>query len=169
MGPQTPGPAPSGPVVSSGADPSDTVDHLVRPLVEGRGLDLVDVAVKGGGSRTRVRVVVDRKGGVDLATCQDLSRELGRALDDEDPIAGRYTLEVTSPGTDWPLTDQRSFDRVEGRVVKAILRTGEDTTREVVGTVTGAGPTSAVLTDADGEDHDVAYDVILKATQELPW
>lgn len=155
----------------------DTVAAVARPLVEQAGLDLVDVEVKGGGSRTRVRVVVDRKGGVDVGTCQQLSRKLSQAFDADDPFPGRYTLEVTSPGTDRPLTDQAAFDRVEGRDVRILHVPGgqpDDTadTRpptEVVGTVVAARPDHVVVTDGDGQEVVVAYADITKATQVLPW
>lgn len=151
------------------ADLDQQLSDLARPLAERADVDLVAVEVKGEGSRRRVRVIVDRKGGVDLATCQRISRELGKALDDVDPLSQRYTLEVTSPGTDRPLDDQRAFDRVEGRRVKAILRVDEDSTREVRGTVTRAEANAVVLTTEDGTAVEVAYDEIIKATQELPW
>ncbi len=151
------------------ADLEQTVTDLARPLADEAELDLVAVEIRGEGSRSRIRVVVDRKGGVDVGTCQRISRSLGRSLDALDPVNSRYTLEVTSPGTDRPLTDQTSFDRVEGRLVKAVLRTGEDTTRELVGTVTSAGEHAVTLTDGDGATHQVAYEQIIKATQELPW
>ncbi|CAN5581617.1 ribosome maturation factor RimP [soil metagenome] len=151
------------------ADLTDTVDRLARPLAVEAGVDLVDVAVKGSESRQRVQVVVDRKGGIDLETCRDLSKALARRLDAEDAIAGRYTLEVTSPGTDWPLSDQRSFDRVQGRAVKATLRVDADGTREISGVVTSAGSDSVVLTAKDGSRETVSYDSIVKATQELRW
>lgn len=155
------------------ADLDATVDALARPLADAEGVDLVEVRVKGEAARRRIQVVVDRKGGVDLATCQRISRELGRALDEADPVSQRYTLEVTSPGTDRPLTDRRSFDRVEGRLVKAVLRTPTeaqpDRTQEVRGTVTAAGEDAAVLTAPDGTTHEVPYSQIVRATQELPW
>ncbi|HUG82997.1 MAG TPA: hypothetical protein VMM13_00450 [Euzebya sp.] len=154
------------------ADLSATIDALVRPLADQAEVDLVDVVVVGEGARTRVRVVVDRKGGVDVGTCQRIAKALGRTLDEADPVAQRYTLEVTSPGTDRQLDDQRSFDRIEGRAVKVLLR-GEDgepeDRRTLRGVVTAAGPEVVELTDGDGTVHAVPYRDIHKATQELPW
>lgn len=151
------------------ADLGDTVSALARPFVHEAGLDLVEVRVKGSAGRPRIQVIVDRKGGVDVGACQDVAKAISRALDIDDPVEGRYTLEVTSPGTDHPLADQRAFDRVEGRLVKAVVRTDGDTTREVTGTVTAAGEEVAELTAADGTVHRVPYADIVKATQELPW
>ncbi|HEY8341279.1 MAG TPA: ribosome maturation factor RimP [Egibacteraceae bacterium] len=150
------------------SDTTSRVRALTEPLAAAAGLDLIAVEVKGAGSRTLVRVVVDRKGGVDLATCQALSRELSEALDAEDPIAGRYTLEVTSPGVDHPLTDQRAFYRVEGRSVLVHRTTGEDRLEQIRGTVVAAEPDAVVL-DVDGEEVRVPYAEVAKATQTLPW
>ena len=84
------------------ADLEQTDTELARPLAEESELDLVAVEIRGEGSRSRIRVVLDRKGGVDVGTCQRISRSLGRSLDALDPVNSRYTLEVTSPGTDRP-------------------------------------------------------------------
>ncbi|AXV08066.1 transcription termination protein NusA [Euzebya pacifica] len=146
----------------------DTIDELARPLADEAELDLVDVEVKGGGGRTRIRVIVDRKGGVDVGTCQKLSKRLARLLDDHDPIKDRYTLEVTSPGTDWPLRTQRDFDRVEGRLVK-VVHGDEDQSDEVVGEIASTTPEAVVVRDKAGDTHEISYDRIMKATQQLPW
>ena len=148
-------------------DVTEVVRGYAAPLAADAGLDLVDVEVKGTGPRTLVRVKVDRKGGVELAECQTLSRALGKLLDESDPIDSRYQLEVSSPGVNWPLRQQRDFDRVEGRLVSVVRRTG-DGTAEVKGTVVEAAEREVVL-DAGGERISVAYEEIDKATQALPW
>lgn len=146
----------------------DTPPSIVRDLADAAAqrhdIDVLDVEVKGQGARQLVRVVVDRKGGVSVGACQELSRDLSSALDERDPIGGRYTLEVTSPGTDWPLTDQRSFDRVEGRDVLIHRRAG-DRVEQVRGTVVSADADAVVL----GDGTSVAYREIVTAAQALPW
>lgn len=152
----------------AGRSPVEHVRGLTAPLAEASGLDLVEVSLRGAGARQLVRVVVDRKGGVDLATCQRLSQELSAVLDADDVVPGRYVLEVTSPGTDRPLRDQRAFDRVEGRPV-LVHRAGEDgKVHQIRGTVRAAEPDEVVL-DVDGQDMRVRYADITKATQALPW
>jgi ribosome maturation factor RimP len=146
-------------------DAAEVIRGHAAPLAEDAGLDLVDVQVKGSGPRTLVRVLVDRKGGVDVAACQQLSKALSRALDEDDPIASGYQLEVSSPGVTHPLRDQRDFDRIEGRLV-AVRRT--DTAEELKGTVIEAAD-SAVVLDVGGDQVTVAYADIEKATQALPW
>ena len=147
------------------ADVADVVRTFAQPLADDAGLDLVAVEVKGSGPRTLVRVKVDRKGGVGLAECQELSRNLSRALDDSDPIDNRYQLEVSSPGVNYPLRTQRDFDRVEGRQVVLRRRDEDD---ELKGTVVQAAESEVVL-DAGGTRTAVAYADIDSATQALPW
>lgn len=148
-------------------DVTEVVRGYAEPLAADAGLDLVDVEVKGAGPRTLVRVKVDRKGGVELAECQELSRNLSRKLDDSDPIDNRYQLEVSSPGVNHPLRTQRDFDRVEGREV-VVRRRGTDSADELKGTVVQAADAEVVL-DAKGTRTAVAYADIENATQALPW
>jgi ribosome maturation factor RimP len=151
---------------------------LTLPLAQANHAELIDVQVKGAGSRMLVRVVVDRKGGIDLGSCQQLSGELSAALDAADLIDSRYVLEVTSPGVDYPLTDQAAFDRVQGRTVLVHRREQAsgaggaaepaDAVTQLRGMVTAADPDAVVL-DVDGEPVRVPYREIVKATQALPW
>lgn len=150
------------------SEATDAVRALAEPLVRQAEVDLVDVQVKGSGPRRRVRVVVDRKGGIDLAACQRLSRKLSARLDEEDPIPDRYELEVTSPGVDHPLRDQRAFERVEGRGVLVHYDAGDGRVLQLRGRVSGSDE-EAVTLDVDGEPVQVAYRDIVKATQSLPW
>lgn len=149
-------------------NPQESVRTLAEPLARDSDVDLVDVQVKGSGPRRIVRVIVDRQGGVDLATCQRLSRELSARLDEVDPIDGRYALEVTSPGVDHPLTDQRAFARVAGRDVLVHRDGGDGRVLQLRGRVVAADD-DGVMLEADAEQVRVRYDEIVKATQCLPW
>jgi ribosome maturation factor RimP len=148
-------------------DETARVTALAEPLAARRDLDLVEIQIKGTGGRRLVRVVVGRKGGVDVADCQALSRELSDALDAEDPVAGTYALEVTSPGVDYPLRDRAAFDRVEGLEV-LIHRSADGTPAPLRGAVRSAEEDAVVL-DVGGELVRVPYTDIRKATQALPW
>ena len=154
------------------ADVTTLVRDLAEPLASAEGLDLVDVQHRGSGGATLLRVVVDRKGGVDIARCEQLARALGAALDDlGDAVEGldqRYRLEVSSPGIDHPLRDRRAFDRVEGRTVLVHRNGGDGRVEQVRGTVTGAEDDAVVL-DVQGATVRVPYSQIVKATQSLPW
>ncbi|GAA1902100.1 ribosome maturation factor RimP [Williamsia serinedens] len=116
----------------------DAIATVVGPLVEAHGLDLERVEESGSGDSTVVRVVVDADAGTDLDDLAELSRELSTALDgaDPDPLGDRrYTLEVTSPGVDRPLTAPRHWRRAQGRKVTATLRTASGPDERVAGRV----------------------------------
>jgi ribosome maturation factor RimP len=157
------------------SDVETTVRALAEPLAEAAGVDLVAVQMKGSGSRQLLRVVVGRKGGVDLQQCQQLSKQLSAQLDDADPIPQGYALEVTSPGVDWPLTGASDFDRVEGREVLVHRDTGTGAPEQVRGTVVAAEPEAVALQvpgakkGAPTREVRIPYGEIVKARQSLPW
>ena len=92
---------------------------LLTPVVAASGHDLEDVSVQVVGRRSVVRVVIDRDEGVDLDGIAEVSRAVSSTIDDKanDPFAGPYVLEVTSPGVDRPLTERRHWARAVGRLV----------------------------------------------------
>ncbi|MGC5258511.1 ribosome maturation factor RimP [Gordonia sp. DT218] len=118
---------------------AEQVSRLVEPVVSGRGFDLEDVVVTGVADRTELTVVVDRDGGGDLDVLADLSRELSDLLDSAPSIGdAAYTLEVTSPGVDRPLTAARHWQRARGRKVAVEIAADDDASpRRVTGR---AGP-----------------------------
>ena len=77
-------------------------EALVRPVIEGEGLELVDVTFGREGGRRILRITVDRDGGVDLETISQLSGKVSRRLDLEGFEPGPYALEVTTPGIERP-------------------------------------------------------------------
>ena len=98
---------------------------LTRPLVEDHGADLVDLELLGHVSNQTVRILVHKVPGVTVELCVAISREAADLFDVEDPIPGRYRLEVTSPGLDRPLVTDGDFDRASGRLIKVVQTTGE--------------------------------------------
>ncbi|CAG7609981.1 ribosome maturation factor RimP [Actinacidiphila bryophytorum] len=102
---------------------SERLRALLEPLVGEAGLDLEDVTLTASGRRRQLLVVVDAEDGVELDTVAAVSRTVSQALDDSDVMGeAEYVLEVTSPGTDRPLTEPRHFRRNTGRLVKLALR-----------------------------------------------
>jgi ribosome maturation factor RimP len=92
---------------------------LVEPVVTAAGYDLEDLVVKAAGRRSVVQVLVDRDGGIDLDEVADVSRAVSDALDAGDAFGeSAYTLEVSSPGVDRPLTEPRHWRRNVGRLVE---------------------------------------------------
>jgi ribosome maturation factor RimP len=114
-----------GEVDMGSASPRDHLMKLLEPVVSAEGLDLEDITVTQAGKRRLLRVIVDRDGGVSLDDVADVSQAVSTALDDTDAMGqAAYTLEVSSPGVDRPLTEPRHWRRAAKRLVKAELRDG---------------------------------------------
>lgn len=104
---------------------ADDVRSVLEPAVVALGLDVEDLDVQASGRRRRVSVVIDRDGGVDLDGIAAASRAVSDALDASDVMGDDpYTLEVTSPGVDRPLTVPRHWRRNIGRRVRVHLVDG---------------------------------------------
>jgi ribosome maturation factor RimP len=152
-----------------GDTPASIIRDMAHEQARDEGAEVLAVELKSEGSRRLVRVVVDRKGGIPLDLCQRISQRLSRRLDALDPIAGRYTLEVTSPGVDWPLSDRDAFDRVEGREVLIHKRGKGEHVEQIRGRVVRAGPDAVEIDNDRAGTVAVSYDDIVKAAQALPW
>jgi ribosome maturation factor RimP len=128
------------------------VRDALEPVVVAAGYDLEDVTVTAAGRRSVVRVVVDRDGGVDLDAVADISRVISTALD-EGNLTGDapYTLEVSSPGVDRPLTEPRHWRRAAGRLVR-VSAAGATLTARIV-----AADDEAVRFATAGDERRVAY------------
>ncbi|MGI5471182.1 ribosome maturation factor RimP [Streptomyces sp. CA-132043] len=112
---------------------SERLRGLLEPLVAARDLDLEEIEVTPAGKRRVLRIVVDSDQGVQLDECAELSREISQALDDADAMGDvAYTLEVTSPGADRPLTEPRHYRRATGRLIKAQLHEGGELVARII-------------------------------------
>ncbi len=101
--------------------------ELIEPVVAAAGMDLESVRMSVAGKRRLLRIVVDGDGGVSLDDAADVSREISAMLDEGNALGEvPYTLEVSSPGVDRPLTEPRHWRRAVGRLVKVKV-TGEGT------------------------------------------
>jgi ribosome maturation factor RimP len=127
-------------------DVAESVRAVARRVTEGRGYELVDVEIKGGGEGRLVRVYVDKEGGIGLDELQSVSEEVSAILDVEDPIRSSYTLEVSSPGLDRPLRTESDFRRALGRLVNVESRDPIEGRRRFTGRLTGIEDGSAELT-----------------------
>ena len=123
------------------------IGDVIGPVIAAAGMDLESVRVSAAGRRRLLRVVVDSDRGVSLDDAATISHKLSAAVDAA-PVMGDfpYTLEVSSPGVDRPLTDPRHWRRAVGRLVQV--------------TAADAGPISGrvLAADADGVTLDVAGD-----------
>lgn len=111
--------------------------EVIRPTVEGMGFALVRVRLMGT-KRGTLQVMAERPDGrMEIDDCAELSRALSAVLDVEDPIEGEYTLEVSSPGIDRPLTRLEDFARWKGWVAKLETDALIDGRKRFMGTLEG--------------------------------
>ena len=150
--------------------PVDTDDlaRLLEPVVSAAGLDLEVVRVSQAGRRRLLRIVVDADGGVGLDQIAEISREVSARLDSSNIMGDvPYTLEVSSPGIDRPLTEPRHWRRALGRLVSVSLTATDDNAPRAAaaarpapilqGRVLVADDTGVTL-DVDGDRAEFDYD-----------
>lgn len=135
---------------------------LTQPL-SAVGLDVEALELTPAGKRRLLRVAVDKDGGVTLDDIAEATRAVARVLDDSEVMGERgYTLEVTSPGTDRPLTLPRHWRRNKGRLVKVTCREGEGFT----GRIQDVGEHSALVV-VDGREREVGFETVAKARVQI--
>lgn len=104
--------------------------HVIVDLVEKHLPDaehfIVEVKVERVADKTKVLVLVDADQGMTIAACAKLSRALSGELETNELMEEAYTLEVSSPGLDYPLTEKRQYLKNQGRSLKVYLQTGEE-------------------------------------------
>ena len=142
------------------------IEEIVAPTVSGMGYELVRVAMSRGGT---LQLMIEPADGrpMDVEDCAALSRALSAVLDVEDPISGSYTLEVSSPGIDRPLTRPKDYVRWAGHVAR--LETAEPIAgrRRFKGTLLGMAGDDVKLKLDDGSEAVVPLANITKAKLEL--
>jgi ribosome maturation factor RimP len=139
----------------------------LSPVVEARGLELVDVELNGA----QLTVFVDREGGVGLDDLGEATKEVSAALDRIDPMPGRYTLTVSSPGLERRLRTPAQFTRAVGETVTVRADAGTADVRRLTGTLSSADDTGCTLTgpDVPGGEVRISYDQIERARTVFEW
>ena len=129
------------------------IADIIRPAIASAGMDLESVRVSAAGRRRLLRVVVDSDQGVSLDDAAAISRKLSAVLDAA-PVMGDfpYTLEVSSPGVDRPLTDPRHWRRAVGRLVQVTVADAGPVTGRVLAAVS-----DGVILDVAGDRRRFGY------------
>ena len=137
----------------------DRIAVVIRPVIAAAGLDLESVRVSRAGRRRLLRVVVDSDRGVSLDDAAAISRQLSAELDAVAVMGDfPYTLEVSSPGVDRPLTDPRHWRRAVGRLVQVAV-----TDAGASGSISGrvlAADSDGVTLDVEGTRRRFGYPVL---------
>ena len=138
----------------------EKVTELVAPLVESQGVELYEVTFAGG----LLTITLDRTDGIDLEAITHVSEQINDLLDLHDPVPGRYTLEVTSPGLERPLRTAAQFRRFIGSAVAVRTTPQAEGERRIEGLLTEADDDGIVV---DG--RRLAYDEIDRARTVFAW
>ncbi len=128
--------------------------ELLDPVAEAAGYEIVRLRLMGGSETRRLQIMAERASDGDMVVedCARLSRALSEVLDAADPISGEYTLEVSSPGVDRPLTRPKDFAAYEGYEVKLELDRLAEGRKRFRGVLAGIEGDQVGI-DLEGEDE----------------
>lgn len=145
---------------------ADKIAALAEEVAKDDLVEIVDFEIVREGPRSVVRVFLDREGGVNLRDCESFSRRLGALLDVEDPVAGSYSLEVSSPGVNRRLKSPRHFAACRGKRVKVSLESPVEGSRNFRGTLLGSDEEGIEL-ERDGRSFRLPYRLMRRANLEV--
>ena len=143
----------------------ERIEKLVQPIADELGVEVLKIILGGGHVTRLVKVVVDCKGGVIAEDLARISRGLALQMDVEDLIPGKYDLEVTTPGFDWPLQTQADFDRYMGDWLKVV----RENPPAIEGENLGLKEKGFELRDAKGVVHTFELHDVVKVTRAVNW
>jgi ribosome maturation factor RimP len=148
--------------------------EILTPVIEGMGFEVVRIRLMGGKTKT-LQVMAERpEGGIEVDDCAEISGAISAVLDVEDPLEEAYTLEVSSPGIDRPLTRLKDFEAFEGYEAKIETTEMIDGRRRFKGVLAGVEGEEILLNIEDGPEtvtvglqFDWLSDAKLVLTDEL--
>ena len=143
------------------AGKEDLLHDLIAPVVTALGCELWGIEYSSQGRHTMVRIYIDNPDGVSIDDCANVSRQLSSVFDVEDPIAGEYNLEVSSPGLDRPLFSLPQYSKFIGEQVQVRLRSAFEGRRKFTGQLTAVEGDEVVLA-VGGHEYLLPFDLIDK-------
>jgi ribosome maturation factor RimP len=151
----------------------ELLQHLTtlgEEAARGTGIEILEVQLRGSGKARLLRVYIDKPGGVTHGDCELISNRFGALLDAEDAIPGEgYTLEVSSPGVERPLSKSRDFERVVGQKVRLLLQQPLQGQTRWEGRLDRVADGMLELEIAPGERLRVPLEQVQKANLKFEW
>jgi ribosome maturation factor RimP len=144
------------------------VQELADRVATGHGVEVLELTLRGQGRGRVLSVVLDAEEPVEADVVELVSKDLSRELDQADPVAGSYTLEVSTPGLSRPLKTPRDFRRQRGHEVSVVRGEGERATSSIQGVVVDADAEAVVL-EVDGNQVKVPLSEVVMGKVVLPW
>ncbi len=143
------------------------IEDIVAPTIVGMGFELVRVAMSRGGGTVQIMIEPVGGGPMDVEACANVSRALSAVLDVEDPIPGAYTLEVSSPGIDRPLTREKDYVRWSGHLARMETLEPVEGRRRFKGVLLGVENGAVRLRLEDNKEALVPLSIVSRAKLEL--
>lgn len=147
----------------------DRVNALVAPIAADLRLDVYDIERRGATMRITLDTPPGSEGGITLDSLSLATRLISRELDHDDPIAGHYTLEVTSPGLERQLRTPAHYQREVAKTITVRLRDPQADPRRLQGVLTAADDVDVTMLLDDGTERTVAIADIDKARTVFEW
>ena len=144
------------------------IQALVEPILAEREMELVELACRPQGRQQVVRLLVDKVGGVTIQQCAAVNQRISNALEASNLIEGSYTVEVSSPGLDRPLTTKRDFERALGEDLQVGVADAEGRMREVSGMLLAVQHEALVLKTPQG-NVTVPFAHVRNAKKAIRW
>jgi ribosome maturation factor RimP len=147
---------------------AEKVIALLEPYVERQGYELVSVDFRQGTRNSILRLLVDKPGGgIRLSDLEELSPALGDLLDVYDPVEGRYTLEVASPGINRPLRKLEHFEACRGERVKIKTHRAREGQKSFAGKLVAVSESGIELEDVSSRKRQtIGYEEMAGANYE---
>ncbi len=136
--------------------------ELFEPVVDGLGYELIEIEHFPNPKHGVLRLYIDKEGGVNVDDCSTVSRQISALIDVEEPINGKFNLEVSSPGSDRPLRRLKDFQRFVGSLVKLKSVIPMDGQRNFKGRLLEATEETVVI-ETDSEEISLPMSAIDKA------
>lgn len=143
------------------------IEDIVAPTIVGMGFDLVRVSMSRGGGILQIMIEPSDGRPMDVEDCATLSRALSAVLDVEDPISNNYTLEVSSPGIDRPLTRPKDYERWAGHLARFETTFPVEGRRRFKGIVLGLENDVVRLKLDDGTEAQLPLSSVIRAKLEI--
>lgn len=144
------------------SDLLEKLKELFEPAVRAQDCELWGIEYMGQGRHSVLRVYIDRESGVTVDHCASVSHQLSALLDVNDPIAGEYTLEVSSPGLDRPLFVPAQYQLYVGETISLRLSQVYQNRRKVVGVLTHVSETGLSISE-NGQEYAIPFEKILRS------
>jgi ribosome maturation factor RimP len=141
------------------AQSTTNLAQLIEPVVTALGYELVAVEHRRGTRSGLLRVYIDSPDGIGVDDCSRVSHQLSGVLDVEEPIAGQYTLEVSSPGLDRLLVKPQDYERFAGQMVKVRLHALLEGRRKLVGVLKGIEQDQVIIEEEGKEWRLALHDI----------